>query len=66
VSSTNEAGLARLGRVIDKVAATARAAAEDPGAGAGLAAQIADAWSLLADLDPALALRLASYQAAGA
>jgi hypothetical protein len=66
VCSTHEARLAQLGRLIDEVAAAARAAAQDPGTSAGLAAQLADAWSLLADLDPALALRLAGYQAAGA
>jgi hypothetical protein len=65
VYSTHEAGLARLGQLIDEVAAAARAVAQDPGAGTELAARLADAWSLLADLDPALALRLAGYQAAG-
>jgi hypothetical protein len=65
VCSNHEARLAQLGHVIDDLAAAARGAADEPGGGAELAARLAAAWALVADLDPALALRLAGYQASG-
>jgi hypothetical protein len=65
VYSTRDAGLARLGQLLADVEAAARAMAAGQGSGAGLAAQLAGAWALVAELDPALAVSLAGYRAVG-
>jgi hypothetical protein len=60
VCSTREARLARIGAAIDEVARAARAApaahpADD------LTGRLARIWTMIAELDPALAERLRGY-----
>ncbi|HWG62976.1 MAG TPA: hypothetical protein VG253_14855 [Streptosporangiaceae bacterium] len=64
--SIADPGLARLGMAIDELAEQARAnsAAITPRAAAtsdGIAARLALAWALVADLDPAVAQRMLGY-----
>jgi hypothetical protein len=59
--STPEARLARIGAAIDEVALAARAAAAGHGDADDLADRVASLWSMIADVDPALAARLRGY-----
>jgi len=61
VCSTRESHLARIGEAIDEVAAAARGSAV-PGADMDdLANRVAGIWAMVAEIDPALALRLPGY-----
>jgi hypothetical protein len=58
--STDDERLTRLGQAIDDLAADAQArpsAADDDPAG-----RVAHIWAMLAELDPALATRMARYR----
>jgi hypothetical protein len=58
--STDDERLTRLGQAIDDLAADAQAR---PSAGADddSASRVAHIWAMLAELDPALAIRMARY-----
>jgi hypothetical protein len=71
--SVTDERLALIGTAIDELAAAARVAAGDAGAGASdtmapgsmtqdaMAERVAGIWAMVADLDPALAHRLSQY-----
>ncbi len=61
--STTGERLARLGQAIDDLADESREQAR-AGAAGDVTDRLADAWAMLAELDPELARRLAGYQAA--
>ena len=60
--STTADRLARLGQAIDDLAADSRAQGQ-AGAAEHVADRLADIWAMVAELDPALASRLAGYYA---
>jgi hypothetical protein len=64
VCSTEER-LALIGEAIDEVAAAASGGAASGAGIADLTAQLARIWTMLAELDPALARRLRGYTADG-
>jgi hypothetical protein len=61
VCSIKDSGLARIGKAIDEVAAVARGNALTGADMDDLADRVAGIWSMVAEIDPALAVRLPGY-----
>jgi hypothetical protein len=64
--SSMEAHLAAIGEAIDEVAAALQAGAASGASLDDLAGRLARIWAMVAELDPAMARRLADYREGGA
>jgi hypothetical protein len=61
VCSGQDQRLAEIREAIDAVAAAVRGGAAGEASAAELSARVAAIWAMLAELDPALALKVATY-----
>jgi hypothetical protein len=61
VCSTRDRRIARIGEAIDEVATAMRGATLTSAEMDDLAGRVADIWAMVAEIDPALAVRLPGY-----